>query len=67
MNNNKKQYIAPELTVVSFHVEHGFIMSNIPQNSFRMFFMNGIPQDGYNAQGQQEWMDDQSNIFGNSW
>ena len=42
-------------------------LSNILQNSFRMFFMNEIQQVGYNAQGQQEWVDDQSNIFGNSW
>ena len=67
MKNNKEQYLVPELTVVSFHVEHGLTVSNNPQNSFQMFFMNETQPDGYNDQGQQEWADDQSNILGNSW
>ena len=71
MKNNKKQYLVPELTVVSFHVEHGFNYSTSSSNKFHMFFQDMITEDGntYNNQGQQVWNDENSNsnIFGETW
>ena len=68
MNNNKKQYLVPELTVVSFHVERGFTISN---SKFHMILPDEITEGGntYNNQGQQMWTEQNSNdnIFGTSW
>ena len=64
----KKQYIAPMLTVVTFKVERGFALSNGfgPQNSF--LGLVGLETDqvqGYNTQGQQNWHE--SDYFGSGW
>ena len=63
---SKKQYIAPELTVVEFKVEKGYADSQGGEQPFilRLFF--GGSADGYNAQGQEEWDSDNS-TFGSSW
>lgn len=69
MKNDKKQYSAPELTVVSFHVERGFTLSNQAASTFHMFFQDETPTTGYNAQSQQLWNEQNSNdnIFGTTW
>ena len=70
MKNDKKQYSAPELTVVSFHVERGFTLSDEAASTFHMFFLDETPTTGYNAQSQQNWAAEQTpggNIFGDTW
>lgn len=44
----KKEYISPEMTVVSFKIERGFVGSN----KMSLFFDNP-PAEGYNNQGIQ--------------
>lgn len=69
MKNDKKQYSAPELTVVSFRIEQGF---GISDNKFHMILPGEITEGGntYNNQGQQNWAAEQTpggNIFGDTW
>lgn len=67
MKNNKKQYLVPELTVVSFHVEHCY-NSTFGINKVHMFFQDE-DDNTYNNQGQQVWNEDNSisNTFGGTW
>lgn len=69
MKNDKKQYSAPELTVVSFRIEQGFGISDEAASTFHMFFLDETPTTGYNAQSQQLWDEQNSNdnIFGETW
>ena len=60
---SKKQYIAPELTVVTFKTEKGYASSE-PETPFLMRLFGSA--DGYNSQGQEEWDTDNS-TFGSSW
>ena len=62
--SQKKQYIAPELTVVSFKMEKGYAASGEEPFIQRLLF--GGSADGYNSQGQEEWSTDNS-TFGSSW
>ena len=56
----KKQYIAPTLTVVTFKAEHGYAGSGMV--SMALFQMEN---DAYNAYGQENW-EEEGNLFG-SW
>ena len=64
----KKQYTAPELTVVTFKVEQGYALSSVTKVD--LFGGTGI-MDQYNAFGQQHWADNGSgtgimgDLFGN--
>lgn len=58
---NKKQYIAPELTVVTFKVEQGFYGSN-QQSIISLFSI--LPEQNYNQQAQENWQES-GNYFGN--
>ena len=65
--NQKKQYIAPELTVVSFKMEKGYATSGLlpePEAPFILGLFGDA--DGYNSQGQQVWEEDNS-TFGTVW
>ena len=62
--NYMKQYIAPQLTVVSFKAERGYALSGLRQeNLFDLGFlqldMESGNYDGYNAQCQQNWDTDE--------
>ena len=59
--NDKKEYIAPELTVVSFKVEQGFFGSG--QKAFSLFPFLGI--DAFNNQSQEVWSE--GGDFGGDW
>ena len=65
---NKRQYIAPGLTVVTFKVEQGFNASSNstgynPTSFLDMFTLT--QEENYNAQAQENW-NDGGNVFG-SW
>lgn len=63
----KKEYITPTFTVVSFKIEQGYALSGYGQQNTFLGLL-GLEQDiaeDYNAQGQQNWH--QSNYFGSSW
>ena len=68
---DKKEYITPTFTVVSFKIEHGYALSYVgagPNNAF--LGLIGLEQDiaeGYNAQGQQNWHQSETNYFGSNW
>lgn len=57
MRKDKKQYIAPALTVVTFKVELGFALSNPTgyqsTNMLDMFLLQS--NDNYNNQAQENW------------
>ncbi|MBP5536435.1 MAG: hypothetical protein J6X62_06540 [Bacteroidales bacterium] len=55
---NKRQYIAPTLTVVTFAVEHGFAYSGIG-----LAQPNPNAPEDYNDQAQENW-EDGGNLFG---
>ena len=61
---SKKQYIAPELTVVSFKAERGYALSGGIERSIFDFHLLD-PDDGYNSQSQQNWQEEES-FFGSS-
>lgn len=64
----KKEYIAPTLTAVSFRVERGYALSGGfgPQNAFLgLIGMQADMDAGYNEQGQENWHE--SDYFGNDW
>lgn len=54
----KKEYIAPQLTVVEFRMEQGYASSllrlTLEQNAF------------FNDQGQENWVEEDNSLFG-SW
>lgn len=60
--NEKKQYVAPELTVVSFKVEMGFSGSGTEKISLFHYLEDN---DYYNAQNQENWYEE-TNFF-DSW
>ena len=51
----KKEYISPEMTVVSFKIERGFVGSN------KMSLIFDKPPAGYNNQGIQNMSTDNAN------
>ena len=58
----KKEYISPEMTVVSFKIERGFEGSN----KMSLFF--DIPTDGYNNQGIENMTSDNTTFTsGGDW
>lgn len=69
----KKHYIAPEVTIVGFKMERGFLNSG-PHNPDHLFF--GLFMDntqelpaGYDEQCQQEWdgINSSGSAFGDDW
>ena len=68
---SKKQYIAPELTVVSFRTERGYALSGSERGLFDLNFlqldMSDESYSGYNAQGQQTWATADDSYFGSAW
>lgn len=67
--NSKKQYTAPELTVISFKVEKGFTNSSVSStfNFFQDLSQNSADQH-YNSQCQQNWSNgDGDSYFGSGW
>ena len=58
----KENYIAPELTVVTFKVEQGFTASGNGMQSLISLFIQAEPE--YNSQAQQNWQEENS-IFEN--
>ena len=58
----KENYIAPELTVVTFKVEQGFTASGNGMQSLISLFC--IQEQEYNSQAQQNWQEENS-IFEN--
>lgn len=48
----KKQYLAPELTIVTFRVENGFTISG---GGDRKILSNQTPTNDYNDNNQQKW------------
>lgn len=58
----KENYIAPELTVVTFKVEQGFNASGQCVQSLISLFC--IQEQEYNSQAQQNWHEENS-IFEN--
>ena len=57
----KKQYIAPELTVVSFKSERGYIASNLS-----LFHQQDQPNESYNEQSQEKW-ESGGSLFSGGW
>lgn len=54
----KKQYLAPELTVVTFKIEQGFTASSTGYQSTQMLDMFLIQSnEDYNDQAQENWHD----------
>lgn len=60
-----KDYIAPELTVVSFSSEQGFAVSGGPQGSSFVDLFTLQDEQDYNSQAQQNWREG-GNLF-DSW
>jgi len=62
---NKKEYIAPTLTVVTFKTERGYAASGYgPDHAFLGLLSLEFEND-YNAQGQENW--NESSAFGSAW
>lgn len=62
----KKKYIVPQLTVVSFKAERGYALSNV--SSMRLFPDVDLDiNSDYNSSNQENWLQDESNIFGSTW
>ena len=54
-----KQYTTPVVKVVVFQIEHGFAGSG----ELRLSLFNEDLEDGFNAQSQENWVEDPSSIF----
>jgi hypothetical protein len=54
-----KQYTTPVVKVVAFQIEHGFAGSG----ELRLSLFNEDLEDGFNAQSQENWVEDPSSIF----
>ena len=62
----KKNYIAPQLTVVSFKAEQGYSLSSV--STMRLFHDAELDIiNNYNEYNQENWSVDESNIFGSTW
>lgn len=55
-----KLYTSPAVKVVAFHVEHGFAASG----ELRLSLFNDELEEGYNAQSQENWVEEPSSSFG---
>lgn len=63
--DTKKEYIAPNLTVVSFKMEQGYAVSDV--RLFQDFILfNEDYDDKYNTQSQEIW-ESGGNYFGETW
>lgn len=60
----RKEYIAPELTVVSFKMERGFALSGFATMDL---FHELEQEDLYNASNQENWYYEEDNNFFGSW
>ena len=54
-----KPYTTPVVKVVAFQIEHGFAGSG----ELRLSLFNEDLEDGFNAQSQENWVEDPSSIF----
>ena len=54
-----KQYTTPVVKVVAFQIEHGLAGSG----ELRLSLFNEDLEDGFNAQSQENWVEDPSSIF----
>lgn len=63
--NSKKQYLAPELTVVSFKTERGYALSGGDKGLFD--FSRLEYEEGFNSQSQQDWHEESSFFGSSSW
>ena len=62
----KKNYIAPQLTVVSFKAEQGYSLSSV--STMRLFHDAELDIiNNYNEYNQENWHQGSSNIFGSTW
>ena len=55
-----KPYTTPVVKVVAFQVEHGFAGSG----ELRLSLFNDELEEGYNAQSQENWVEEPSSSFG---
>ena len=60
----KKQYTAPELTVVTFKAEQGYAQSRLSQTSFWINTLLGLSKPVVSS--QETWAIDE-NTFGGDW
>lgn len=58
-----KQYTSPVVKVVAFHVERGFAASG----ELRLSLFNDELEEGYNAQSQENWSEDNTLFGGSGW
>ena len=56
--DHKKQYIAPQLTVVKFKTERGYALSS----KLGLFHEQQIYDEFYNSQNQENW-EESGNLF----
>lgn len=54
-----KQYTTPVVKVVAFQIEHGFAGSG----ELRLSLFNEDLEDGFNAQSQENWVEESNSIF----
>ena len=62
---NKKQYTAPELTVVTFKSERGFAQSGLSATKFRLNSLLGLYTPSIES-GQETWSA-QEDLFSDDW
>lgn len=54
-----KQYTTPVVKVVAFQIEHGFAGSG----ELRLSLFNEDLEDGFNAQSQENWVEESNSPF----
>ncbi len=65
---SKQEYIAPELTVVTFKVEQGFQASGQSlMQQLDLFNFNVLSEDDYNSYGHENWTTADDSYFGSGW
>lgn len=62
---NKREYTAPVLTVVSFKAEKGYAGSGVFATMDLFHDLEEL-DDNYNSQNQENWYESEQNFFG-SW
>lgn len=66
MNTNKKQYTSPELTVVTFKIEKGYVDSTWPTPSSGIGIEEAFAQT-MDDRTQEEWNLDRTTYFNQGW
>lgn len=54
MRKEKKQYIAPQLTVVTFKAEQGYVNSTLTQTTIFLYLLRTEGNYNFNS-AQEEW------------